>query len=85
MLLDGWSMGAGEAAPPVDAAAGDPGATICSCQAVTRGEIAHAIEDRGLTTVAQVSEHTRASTGCGGCRPDVAELLAAIRAPVPVA
>jgi NAD(P)H-nitrite reductase large subunit len=44
---------------------------------VTRGEIVHAIRDRGLRTVAQVAEHTRALTGCGGCRPDVAALLAA--------
>ena len=54
----------------------DPRATICSCMNVERGEITRTIRDRGLTTVAQVSEHTRASTGCGGCRADVAALLA---------
>ena len=54
----------------------DPRATICSCMNVERGEITSTIRDRGLTTVAQVSEHTRASTGCGGCRADVAALLA---------
>jgi len=41
---------------------------------VTRGEIVHAIRDRGLTTVAQIAEHTRASTGCGGCGTDVQRL-----------
>ncbi|MTD45261.1 (2Fe-2S)-binding protein [Conexibacter sp. W3-3-2] len=53
---------------------------VCSCQGVTHGEIEHAIRDRGLTSVDQVAEHTRASTGCGGCRPDVAEILARLRA-----
>jgi ferredoxin-nitrate reductase len=73
-LLDGFAD-----APPPDPGGtdvADPETNVCSCQAVTRGEILHAIRDRGLTTVAQVSEHTRASTGCGGCRPDVEALLA---------
>jgi NAD(P)H-nitrite reductase large subunit len=52
---------------------------VCSCQGVTRGEIVHAIRDRALDTVEQVAEHTRASTGCGGCRPDIAALLSALR------
>ena len=81
-LIDGWAGGSGDAGSAIDAAEGDSGAVICSCQAVTRGEIVHAIKDRGLTTVAQVSEHTRASTGCGGCRPDVEAILGALREPV---
>jgi NAD(P)H-nitrite reductase large subunit len=67
----------------LDAPAADPGpedANLCSCQGVTRGEVLHAIRDRALTTVEQVAEHTRASTGCGGCRPDIAALLAAVHA-----
>jgi len=64
-------------APPTDLGPAD--ANVCSCQGVTRGEIVQAIRDRALTTVEQVAEHTRASTGCGGCRPDIAALLAAIR------
>jgi len=50
---------------------------VCSCQTVSRSEIVTAIRERALTTVAQVSEHTGASTGCGGCRPDVEALLKA--------
>lgn len=53
----------------------DPSMNICSCQGVTRGEIVHAIRDRKLTTVPEVAEYTRASTGCGGCRPDLEQLL----------
>ncbi len=70
--------------PGISAAEGDPDEAICSCQAVTRGQIVHAITDRGLTTVAQVAEHTRASTGCGGCRADVTAILAALREPAGV-
>jgi ferredoxin-nitrate reductase len=70
-LLDALASGPGEA--PDD---GDPAVNVCSCQGVSRGAILHAIRDRGLTTVAQVSEHTRAATGCGGCRPEVEALLA---------
>ncbi len=77
-LLDAGAPEPGEA---VSAADGDPAEAICSCQAVTRGTIVHAIKDRGLTTVAQVAEHTRASTGCGGCRADVTAILTALREP----
>jgi NAD(P)H-nitrite reductase large subunit len=47
---------------------------------VARGEIVHAIRDRALETVEQVAEQTRASTGCGGCRPEVEALLRAAAA-----
>lgn len=76
-LLDAFAAGA-QPAPAVEDA--DPSISVCSCQGVTRGEIIHAIRDHALTTVAQVGEHTRASTGCGGCRPDVERLLVAINA-----
>ena len=74
-LLDQFGAASMPSAPLEDA---DPGINVCSCQSITRGEIIHSIRDRQLTTVAQVAEHTRASTGCGGCRPDVERLLAAV-------
>jgi len=64
----------GPAAKPI---ADDPSATVCSCNAVTVGDVQAAITRDGLTTVAQVSARTRATTGCGGCDADVRELLAA--------
>lgn len=76
----------GEAAPeellapgggPTAPVAADPAATVCSCNAVTAGEIQAAIRRDGLTTVAQVGRSTRATTGCGGCLADVEELLSA--------
>jgi ferredoxin-nitrate reductase len=70
-----------ELAPPVTdavaALAADPHTTVCSCMAVSQGEIVAAIRDRDLQTVEQVAEATRASTGCGGCRGDVAAVLGA--------
>jgi ferredoxin-nitrate reductase len=81
LLRDGGEVPAallgGLEAPPTDIGPDD--ANVCSCQGVTRGEIVHAIRDRALQTVEQVAEHTRASTGCGGCRPDITALLAAVR------
>jgi NAD(P)H-nitrite reductase large subunit len=53
----------------------DPSINVCSCQNVSRGDIVQAIRDRKLTTVSEVAEHTRAATGCGGCRPDLERLI----------
>jgi assimilatory nitrate reductase electron transfer subunit len=46
--------------------------TVCTCNAVTAG----AVRDSGCRTVAEVALKTRATTGCGGCSPAVAALLA---------
>jgi ferredoxin-nitrate reductase len=76
-LLDGFADAPAEGYGDPGILDADPAANVCSCQGVTRGEIVHAIRDRGLRTVEQVAEYTRASTGCGGCRPEVSELVAA--------
>ncbi len=78
-LLDGFADAPAEGYGDDSIADADPAVNVCSCQGVTRGEIVHAIRDRALETVAQVAEHTRASTGCGGCRSDVSALLLAVR------
>ncbi len=49
--------------------------TICSCMGVTRGEIIKAIKEKGLKTVEEVSDATEAGTGCGGCQPDIQDIL----------
>jgi ferredoxin-nitrate reductase len=69
LLSFGPGVGAGAEPAP------DPQATVCSCNAVTAGEIDRAIVARGLTTVAGVANATRASTGCGGCAAEVRALL----------
>jgi ferredoxin-nitrate reductase len=53
-----------------------PQRVVCTCNAVTAGEIADAIRRGGLRTLAQVSRATRAATGCGSCAADVEQLLA---------
>ena len=57
------------------APATEPDAVVCSCNDVTAAAIDEAIRARGLTTVAQVANATRATTGCGGCAYDVRALL----------
>ena len=50
------------------------GMYICHCEAVTDASIRSAIE-AGARTVAEVSEHCRAGSGCGGCWPALFALL----------
>ncbi|MCB9383955.1 MAG: NAD(P)/FAD-dependent oxidoreductase [Bryobacterales bacterium] len=52
--------------------------TICGCNGVTKGEIITAIHDKGLSTMAQLKEHTRASSGCGSCGGLCESLLKAV-------
>jgi NAD(P)H-nitrite reductase large subunit len=59
------------AAPP----APEPGDLICSCNAVTRGQIETAIGARGLSSVAEVGRETRAGTGCGSCQSEIEAIL----------
>lgn len=49
-------------------------ATVCRCNGVTKAEIgqAHAC---GSRSVAEVAAATRATTGCGGCKAEVCDLL----------
>ena len=68
---------AGAAGLSPDALAADPAATLCSCNAVSVGDVQSAIARDGLSTVAQVGARTRATTGCGGCTADVQTLLTA--------
>ena len=56
-------------------------ATICSCENVTKGVICAAVTDLisadGQADVGGVKAATRAGTGCGGCLPQVTELVRA--------
>ncbi|WP_149361235.1 nitrite reductase large subunit NirB [Lolliginicoccus suaedae] len=64
----GGSAEIGTAALPDDA-------QICSCNAVTKGDICGAI-DNGACDVASVKSCTKAGASCGGCLPLVKKLLA---------
>ena len=51
---------------------------ICGCHGVSKGSIVKTIRDRGLTTLSQLKECTRASTGCGSCTQLCQQLLKAV-------
>jgi nitrite reductase (NADH) large subunit len=53
-------------------------ATVCGCVGVTKGTIIHAIHERGVNTISQLKEVTRASTGCGSCTSLCQDLLRAV-------
>ncbi|MGC1904888.1 MAG: nitrite reductase large subunit NirB [Candidatus Acidiferrum sp.] len=40
---------------------------ICGCNGVTKGTIIQAVHEKGISTLAQLKDCTRASTGCGSC------------------
>jgi nitrite reductase (NADH) large subunit len=54
------------------------GATICGCVGVTKDTIIRAIHEKGVNTLSQLKECTRASTGCGSCTGLCEELLRAV-------
>jgi nitrite reductase (NADH) large subunit len=62
------SEGAGVMSLPDDA-------LICSCEAVTKGNICGVVND-GATDLDTVKKCTKAGTGCGGCVPMVKDLIA---------
>ena len=50
-------------------------ARICNCNGVCKGAIVGAIRESGLGSTQEVVATTRAGSGCGSCKPLVAELL----------
>lgn len=51
------------------------GKVVCRCFGVTEAEIARVVADNGLTTVSQVTNYCKAGGGCGGCHPQIAEII----------
>src|SRR5579863_5155769 len=52
--------------------------TVCGCMGVTKGTIIQSIHEKGVNTLAQLKECTRASTGCGSCSGLCQSLLKAV-------
>jgi nitrite reductase (NADH) large subunit len=52
--------------------------TVCGCTGVTKGAIIQAIHQKGVRTLAQLKESTRASTGCGSCSGSCQQILKAV-------
>ncbi|MCD2194380.1 nitrite reductase large subunit NirB [Actinomycetospora endophytica] len=67
---------AGDGAVGVGIDALPDGAQICSCNAVTKGALVHAITSGEAATVPQLKACTRAGTTCGSCVPTLGKVLA---------
>ena len=52
--------------------------TVCGCLGVSKGTIIEAIHEKGVSTMAQLKECTRASTGCGSCANMCKDILRAV-------
>ena len=52
---------------------------VCTCFGVSENEILRVIRENNLTTVEQVTNFCKAGGGCGGCKPDIEELLATVQ------
>jgi len=50
-------------------------ALVCSCEAVTKGDICSAVIDQDITTIDGIKKCTKAGTGCGGCIPMVKDII----------
>ena len=50
-------------------------ALICSCEAVTKGQICHEVSENKVHSVEGLKKCTKAGTGCGGCVPMVKDLM----------
>ncbi|WP_029273043.1 nitrite reductase large subunit NirB [Flavobacterium sp. KJJ] len=52
-------------------------AVICSCENVTKGAICCSLLDETCSGFSDVVKHTKATSGCGGCKPMVSDLVKA--------
>ena len=55
------------------------GRVVCTCFGVTENEIERVIRENSLSTVDEVTHYTKAGGGCGGCRGEIAEIIARVR------
>ncbi len=50
-------------------------AQVCSCESVTKGDICKSITQDGCNNLSDVISKTKVTTGCGGCKPMVVDLV----------
>jgi nitrite reductase (NADH) large subunit len=75
-LIFGQSYVGGAPLDPTAAVAALPDdAEICGCNGVCKGKIVQAITDKGLSTLAEVRAHTKASASCGTCTGLVEQVM----------
>ncbi|KLK90806.1 nitrite reductase [Microvirga vignae] len=76
-LIFGQSYVGGVPLDPMAAVAALPDdAEICGCNGVCKGKIVQTITDKGLSTLADVRAHTKASASCGTCTGLVEQVMA---------
>jgi nitrite reductase (NADH) large subunit len=75
-LIFGQSYVGGAPLDPMAAVAALPDdAEICGCNGVCKGKIVQAITEKGLSTLAEVRAHTKASASCGTCTGLVEQVM----------
>lgn len=62
----------------LDVAAMPDHETVCGCMGVTKAAVIAAIHGKGVNTLTQLKECTRASTGCGSCTHLCEQILKAV-------
>jgi len=50
-------------------------AQVCSCESISKGDICSSITEGGCNNLGDVIDKTKATTGCGGCKPMVTDLI----------
>lgn len=50
-------------------------AQICSCESVSKGAICNSLEEGTCSDLKDIVKCTKATTGCGGCKPMVVDLV----------
>jgi len=75
-LIHGQSFATGAPQDPAAAVAALPDdAEICGCNGVCKGKIVQTIAGEGLSSLAEVRAHTKASASCGACTGLVEQLM----------
>jgi nitrite reductase (NADH) large subunit len=52
-------------------------AVICSCENVSKGSICNALKNETCSSFSDIVKYTKATTGCGGCKPMVVDIVKA--------
>ena len=50
-------------------------AQVCSCESISKGDVCCSITEEGCNNLGDVITKTKATTGCGGCKPMVTDLV----------
>ncbi|HET9954583.1 MAG TPA: FAD-dependent oxidoreductase [Polyangiaceae bacterium] len=67
---------------PIRSAGPAPERLVCNCHKVTERAVCAAIE-AGAESLTEIGEVTKAGTGCGSCKTELAQLVSNLRKPAP--